>query len=124
MKVNCYLNRVVEELEERKKDVIYNLLNFFDVCKQSANMISYEQAILSEEGKFYYSVELTPILVKHRLAGVLAMFRDVTRLKEEMRRKQQNLSRAMERERLISLGQMIGSISHNLNTRRASEMRR
>ena len=79
-------------------------------------MISYEQAILSEEGKFYYSVELTPILVKHRLAGVLAMFRDVTRLKEEMRRKQQNLSRAMERERLISLGQMIGSISHNLKT--------
>ena len=116
MKVNCYLNRVVEELEERKKDVIYNLLNFFDVCKQSANMISYEQAILSEEGKFYYSVELTPILVKNRLAGVLAMFRDVTRLKEEMRRKQQNLSRAMERERLISLGQMIGSISHNLKT--------
>ena len=61
-------------------------------------------------------MELTPILVKHRLVGVLAMFRDVTRLKEEMRRKQQNLSRAMERERLISLGQMIGSISHNLKT--------
>lgn len=116
MRVNCYLNRIVEELEERKRDVIYNLLNFFDVCKQSANVISYEQAILSEEGKFYYSVELTPILVKHRLVGVLAMFRDVTRLKEEMRRKQQNLSRAMERERLISLGQMIGSISHNLKT--------
>ena len=44
------------------------------------------------------------------------MFRDVTSLKEEMKRKQQNLSRAMERERLISLGQMIGSISHNLKT--------
>lgn len=116
MKVNCYLNTIVEELEERKKDVIYNLLNFFDVCKQSVNVISYEQAILSEDGKFYYSVELTPILVKHRLAGVLAMFRDVTKLKEEMRKKQQNLSRAMERERLISLGQMIGSISHNLKT--------
>lgn len=116
MRTNSYLNIVVEELEERKKDVIYNLLNFFDVCKQSANVISYEQSILCEEGKFYYSVELTPILVKHTLAGVLAMFRDVTKLKEEMRRKQQNLSRAMERERLISLGQMIGSISHNLKT--------
>ncbi|MBU3875717.1 PAS domain S-box protein [Faecalicatena sp. AGMB00832] len=116
MRTNCYLNRIVEDLEERKKDVIYNLLNFFDVCKQSVNMISYEQAILSEDGKFYYSVELTPILVKHRLAGVMAMFRDVTKIKEEMRRKQQNLSRTMERERLISLGQMIGSISHNLKT--------
>lgn len=116
MRTNSYLNRIVEELEDRKKDVIYNLLNFFDVCRQSVTIISYEQAILREEGKFYYSVELTPILVRHRLAGVLAMFRDVTKLKEEMRRKQQNLSRAMERERLISLGQMIGSISHNLKT--------
>lgn len=116
MRINCYLNQVVEDLEERKRDVIYNLLNFFDVCKQSVNVISYEQAILCEEGKVYYSVELTPILVKHSMAGVLAMFRDVTKLKEEMKRKQQNLSRAMERERLISLGQMIGSISHNLKT--------
>lgn len=116
MRIDSYLHMVVEELEERKKDVIYNLLNFFDVCKQSVNVISYEQAILCEEGKVYYSVELTPIFVRHSMAGVLVMFRDVTKLKEEMQKKQQNLSRTMERERLISLGQMIGSISHNLKT--------
>lgn len=116
MRIDSYLHKVVEELEERKKDVIYNLLNFFDVCKQSVNVISYEQAILCEDGKIYYSVELTPIFVRHSMAGVLVMFRDVTKLKEEMQKKQQNLSRAMERERLISLGQMIGSISHNLKT--------
>jgi two-component system sensor histidine kinase HupT/HoxJ len=116
MNIDSYLPVVVEELEERKKDLIYNLLNFFDVCKQSVNVITYEQAILCDEGKIYYSVELTPIFVKHRLGGVLAMFRDVTLLKEEMQKKQQSLSRAMERERLISLGQMIGSISHNLKT--------
>ena len=116
MSVNSYLNVIVDELEERKKNVIYNLLNFFDVCKQSIHAISYEQAVLGDKGKIYYSVELTPILQKYRLIGVVAMFRDVTSLKEEMKRKQQNLSRAMERERLISLGQMIGSISHNLKT--------
>lgn len=116
MRIDSYLHKVVEELEERKKDVIYNLLNFFDVCKQSVNVISYEQAILCEEGKIYYSVELTPIFVRHNMAGVLVMFRDVTKLKDEMQKKQQNLSRTMERERLISLGQMIGSISHNLKT--------
>ncbi len=116
MNIDSYLPTVVEELEERKKDVIYNLLNFFDVCKQSVNVITYEQAILCDEGKVYYSVELTPIFVKHHMGGVLAMFRDVTLLKEEMQKKQQSLSRAMERERLISLGQMIGSISHNLKT--------
>ena len=124
MSVNSYLNVIVDELEERKKNVIYNLLNFFDVCKQSIHAISYEQAVLGDKGKIYYSVELTPILQKHRLIGVVAMFRDVTSLKEEMKRKQQSLSRAMERERLISLGQMIGSNipqskdSHHGNLRR------
>ena len=33
-----------------------------------------------------------------------------------MKREQQNLSRTMERERLASLGQMMGGISHNLKT--------
>ena len=66
------------------------------MCKQSIHAISYEQAVLGDKGKIYYSVELTPILQKHRLIGVVAMFRDVTSLKEEMKRKQQSLSRAME----------------------------
>lgn len=91
MRTNCYLNRIVEDLEERKKDVIYNLLNFFDVCKQSVNMISYEQAILSEDGKFYYSVELTPILVKHRLAGVMAISGDVTLLIDLVREYEESI---------------------------------
>lgn len=116
MRPNVYLKSLVEKLEERKKNVIYNLLNFFDVCKQSVHVISYEQPILSPEGKVYYSVELTPVVQSHHIVGVIAMFRDVTQLKEDLQKKQQNLSRAMERERLISLGQMIGSISHNLKT--------
>lgn len=116
MKPNVYLKSLVEELEERKKNVIYNLLNFFDVCKQSVHVISYEQPILTPERKIYYSVELTPVVQSHHIVGVIAMFRDVTQLKEELQKKQQSLSRAMERERLISLGQMIGSISHNLKT--------
>lgn len=116
MRINSYLTSVVEELEPRKRDVIYNLLNFFDICKQSTSVISYEQAILCERGKLYYSVELTPIFIRRKLVGVVALFADVTKLKEDMRREKQMLSREMERERLASLGQMVGSISHNLKT--------
>lgn len=116
MQMNVYLNRLVENLENRKKDVIYNLLNFFDVCKQSTSVISYEQAILREDGKRYYSVELTPIFIRKNMVGVIAMFKDVTKLKEDIRKERERLGREMERERLASLGQMIGSISHNLKT--------
>lgn len=113
---NVYLNAVVDKLEERNRDIIYNLLNFFDVCKQSVSVITYEQAMLSEKGKVYYSVELTPVFLRNKLAGVIALFKDVTKLKEDMKRERETISRAMERERLASLGQMIGGISHNLKT--------
>lgn len=116
MKLNNYLNIVVEELEPRKRDVIYNLLNFFDICKQSTSVISYEQAILNEQGKRYYSVELTPVFIRRKLVGVVALFADVTKLKEDLRQEKEMLGREMERERLASLGQMVGSISHNLKT--------
>lgn len=116
MQLNVYLNKIVEKLEDRKKDVIYNLLNFFDVCKQSTSVISYEQAILGERGKRYYSVELTPIFIRKNMVGVIAMFGDVTKLKEDIQKERERLGREIEQERLASLGQMIGSISHNLKT--------
>lgn len=116
MKVDTYLQNAVDALEDRKKDVIYNLLNFFDICKQSISVISYEQAVLREDGKFYYSVEVSPIFQKNNMVGVVALLKDVTDLKENMKREQLNLSRTMERERLASLGQMMGGISHNLKT--------
>ena len=81
LKVNDYLNVIVDRLEERKKDLIYNLLNFFDVCRQSTSVISYEQAVLTENGKRYYSVELTPVFIRGRLGGVIALFENVTSLK-------------------------------------------
>ena len=116
LKVNDYLNVIVDRLEERKKDLIYNLLNFFDVCRQSTSVISYEQAVLTENGKRYYSVELTPVFIRGRLGGVIALFENVTSLKEEMQKEKENLSRELERQRLASLGQMIGSISHSMKT--------
>lgn len=116
MKNNAYLDSQVEILDEQKRDVIYNLLSFFDICRQTVSVITYEQAVIKEERKIYYSVELTPVFGKRRMMGVVALFKDVTRVKEEIKQQQQKLSQEMERERLASLGQMIGGISHNLKT--------
>ena len=43
-------------------------------------------------------------------------FKDVSRLKESMQRLQNNQNKMMEKERLASLGQMVGGIAHNLKT--------
>lgn len=113
---NNFLSDIAEATAGHQQEVVYNLLSAFDDCKKTVSTINYEQAVLCEQGKLYYAVEMTPLLMKGRLAGVIVMFKDVTKLKEAMQREQYNLSRTMERERLASLGQMIGGIAHNLKT--------
>ena len=76
MKNNAYLDSQVEILDEQKRDVIYNLLSFFDICRQTVSVITYEQAVIKEERKIYYSVELTPVFGKRRMMGVVALFKD------------------------------------------------
>ncbi len=97
MKNNVYLDRQVEVLDEQKRDVIYNLLSFFDICRQTVSVITYEQAVIKDDKKIYYSVELTPVFGKQRMMGVVALFKDVTQVKEEIQQQQQKLSQEMER---------------------------
>lgn len=101
---------------EANEGIIYNLLTSIESAAASFGVISYEQPILDEQGMSYYVVEVTPLVVGEEIYGYIAMFKDVTRLREAMRREQDSMGREMERERLASLGQMIGGISHNLKT--------
>lgn len=39
------------------------------------SVITYEQAVIKEERKIYYSVELTPVFGKRRMMGVVALSR-------------------------------------------------
>ena len=113
---DAYLSEIASSTNDRNRDIIYNLMSSYENCLKNNRAISYEQTILSESGKIYYSAEITPVKLKENTRAVIAMFKDITRVKEEMQREQVNLSRAMERERLASLGQMIGGIAHNLKT--------
>ena len=116
LRSDAYLSDIASSTSDRNRDIIYNLMSSYENCLKNNRTISYEQTMLSESGKIYYSVEITPVKLKKNTRAVIAMFKDITRVKEEMKREQVNLSRAMERERLASLGQMIGGIAHNLKT--------
>ncbi len=96
--------------------ILYNMLTSVRSAHSTGEAIFYEQALLTDKGMNYYSVEVTPLILGKRVYGYIAMFKDVTRLRDAIRRDQENITRSMERERLASLGQMIGGISHNLKT--------
>ena len=53
---------------------------------------------------------------KATLLGILVLFKDITQHKLDIQTIQDNQDMLMEKERLASLGQMIGGISHNLKT--------
>ena len=48
--------------------------------------------------------------------GTLILLKDITQHIEDMHTIQDNQDRLVEKERLASLGQLIGGISHNLKT--------
>ncbi len=117
IELNTYLSDLVNACPNENKNGIFNLITALESCIQTLNIISYEQALVKADAQIYYSVEMTPLVLKHdSSAGAIAIFKDVTNLKLEMRQRQENLSRTLERERLASLGQMIGGIAHNLKT--------
>jgi len=95
---------------------IYNLITSIDSAHATNSVITYEQAIVTDKTKRYFMAEITPLVISGDIAGYVAIFKDVSRLKESMQRLQSNQNKMMEKERLASLGQMVGGIAHNLKT--------
>lgn len=67
-------------------------------------------------GEQYFSIEISNISSKRNYLGTLILFKDVTQHIEDMQTIKDNQDMLMEKERLASLGQLIGGIAHNLKT--------
>lgn len=64
----------------------------------------------------YFNIEISSIFSDKSFLGILILFKDVTQHIHDMRTIQNSQDILVERERLASLGQMIGGIAHNLKT--------
>ncbi len=73
------------------------------------------QVILTDTEK-HYNVEISGIYEDGNCIGILILFKDITQHLIDMQNLEKNQNTLMERERLASLGQMIGGIAHNLKT--------
>ena len=108
-----------------------NFVNFLHETKRSTEGINkIEKSIykaqktnrtVSFENKFetirkYFKIEITPISTEDSSLGTLVLLKDITQHMEDMETIRNNQEILMERERLASLGQLIGGIAHNLKT--------
>lgn len=64
----------------------------------------------------YFNIEVNGIFSKNIFLGTLILLKDVTQHTMDMETIENNQNMLMEKERLASLGQMIGGIAHNLKT--------
>ena len=64
----------------------------------------------------YFNIEASGIFSQNVFLGTLILLKDVTQHMLDMQTIQNNQQLLMERERLASLGQLIGGIAHNLKT--------
>ena len=82
---------------------------------QKSDKIFRVEANLTNVNK-YFNIEISGIYEDGQCIGILILFKDITQHIIDMQTLEKNQNTLIERERLASLGQMIGGIAHNLKT--------
>lgn len=93
------------------------LKEYIKAIHDSGKHMDFEKRITANgkvEGVF--TVELTPIIHKNNHLGTLIMFTDITQHKKDLDTIRYQQQQITEKERLASLGTLMGGISHNLKT--------
>ena len=90
------------------------LKNCIDIAKDTPDTFHFEKKLVNEDK--YFNIEINSIQNDKTFLGILVLFKDTTQHMLDMQTIKNNQNMLMERERLASLGQLIGGIAHNLKT--------
>lgn len=82
--------------------------------KKTGKTVSFEKHFTISEK--YFNIEISDIVSKGNFLGSLILFKDITQHILDLKTIENNQDLLIEKERLASLGQMIGGIAHNLKT--------
>lgn len=96
------------------QDDIDKMMNILDNCKVDTGTYQFKKDFKINDK--YFNIEVNGIFSKDSFLGNLVLLKDVTQHILDMKTIEDNQSMLMEKERLVSLGQMIGGIAHNLKT--------
>ncbi len=103
-----------------QKSPIYHMLSAVESSRQGGTRISYEQTVTfgvdQNAVMKYFVVDVSPLEINGQISGFVVLYKDITQLRESMKKLQDSQERMMEQERFAFLGQMIGGLAHNLKT--------
>ncbi len=120
IEVSKKLTDCIKQEDLAQKSPVYNMLSALESSRQGGTHISYEQAVTFVHSevpiKKYFVVDASPLEINGQISGFVIIFKDITQLRDSMKRLQDSQERMMEQERFAFLGQMIGGLAHNLKT--------
>ncbi len=91
-----------------------SLLITLNKVKSSNNTFYYEKHF--ESVNKYFNIEINDIKSNGKYVGTLILLKDITQHIRDMETIKRNQDMLVEKERLASLGQLVGGIAHNLKT--------
>lgn len=104
---------VIQGFNEHNID-INSLLTTLDKVKSSNDTYHYEKHF--ESVHKHFNIEINDIRSNGKYVGTLILLKDITQHIEDMKTIKKNQDMLVEKERLASLGQLVGGIAHNLKT--------
>lgn len=110
---NININNLISKLSN-SQDKNRAFLEAINQTKSNDKTIRIER-YFSQLNK-YFNIEINSIKNKNTYLGTLILFKDITQHTIDMKTIKDNQDMLIEKERLASLGQMIGGIAHNLKT--------
>ena len=111
---NDVRNKEFTKLLEPTNTNIDELVLTLDKAKHSSETFAFEKYF--ENLNKHFNIEINNITNKGNFLGILILFKDITQHIEDMNTIRENQDLLVEKERLASLGQMIGGIAHNMKT--------
>lgn len=110
---NINIADLIKRFDEHNIDIDSLIITLNNV-KSSSDTFHYEKHF--ESVKKYFNIEINDIMSNGKYVGTLILLKDITQHIEDMETIKQNQDMLVEKERLASLGQLVGGIAHNLKT--------
>ena len=125
---NAFNTNLSKMIGIKLNDNFYNIINtnkklklskLNNLIKKSEKNNTVETFDWSFNSEKYFEISAQPVIStkgRKKVIGTLIIFKDTTQHMLDMQTIKNNQDMLLERERLVSLGQLIGGIAHNLKT--------
>ena len=112
-------DNLYERIKPSKHTSYSGLIKAIEYAEKTGNLTRRSWHISNSKVRKFFEIDIQPVKSAEKaqtIIGFLIVFKDVTQHVIDIETIQSNQNLLMERERLASLGQLIGGIAHNLKT--------